>query len=390
MANKLVSCLSLVFLLFFTGCSVKPLVQVSGFFFPHLEDDAEMAGLQQTIERSLHYLDRLPENSSLHFGDSHISQQRLRDTLITFREILSADPTPRELSEHIKKKFVVYQVAGVSGFNPFKKMLITGYYEPIIEGSLQRRAPFLYPLLSVPPDLVVRDKKEKQKKEEIGRFVDGRFVPYWTRREIETFGIGMGSELVWLQDPLDAFFLQVQGSGRIRLRNGELRGVHYKISNGRKYRSIGKYMVDTGRITLKEASLQTIRNYITANPDERDGILYHNEKFIFFDWTDTLGAIGSLGEILTPGRSVAADQKLFPAGGLGFIKTKSPVMESDGTISGWQPLQRFVLVQDKGSAIKGTGRIDFFWGHDTFAETSAGLMKEPGKFYLLVKKDHDN
>ncbi len=175
----------------------------------------------------------------------------------------------------------------------------------------------------------------------------------------------------------------MQGSGLIRLRDGTLRGIHYAAKNGHPYRSIGKYMVQTGRISLEEASMESIRQYINNHPQEREQILFTNPSYVFFNWTRTFGAIGSLGQELTPGRSIATDQGCFPAGGLAFLKTRRPVFKS-GKIVDWTPVHRFVLVQDTGSAIRGPGRVDLFWGAGEQAGRIAGIIKETGTLYFLI------
>ena len=264
-------------------------------------------------------------------------------------------------------------------------MLITGYFQPVFEGSTSRQDPFLYPLYTIPSDLI-RAKNNNKTGQTYRRLKQDKKLPYWTRREIETENKAAGHELVWLKDPFDAFVLHVQGSGLIRLQDGTVRGVHYAAKNGHTYRSIGKYMVKTGRISLKEASLETIRHYIATHPEERDEILYHNPSFIFFDWTKTHGAIGNLGKELTAGRSIAVDQGCFPAGGLAFLLSRKPTKTDDQQIT-WKPMRRFVLVQDTGSAIRGAGRVDLFWGTGIKAGFEAGQMKEKGTLYFLIIKD---
>lgn len=144
-------------------------------------------------------------------------------------------------------------------------------------------------------------------------------------------------------------------------------------------------MVQTGRIKLENASMQTIRDYLTRNPDEQNAILHHNPSYIFFKWTDTHSALGNVGKELTPGRSIAADQKYFPPGLLGFLISQVP-KSPDPMPARSQPLVRFVVVQDTGSAIKGPGRVDLFWGAGKKAGLQAGRMREPGTLYFLVLK----
>ncbi len=263
-------------------------------------------------------------------------------------------------------------------------MLVTGYYQPVFSGSKYATPEYSYPLYKIPNDLVVQHNSDDNTKS-IGRFSNDQFVPYWTRQQIDEEKRTAGQELVWLKDPMDVFTLHIQGSGLIRFPDNTVKGVHYAHSNGQEYRSIGKYMVDTDRMTLAEASMDTIRNYVTSHPEERSEIFNHNEKYIFFHFTKTRGALGSLGKELIPGRSVAVDKTCLPAGGLGFLVTRQPVIKNNKATN-WKPLRRFVLAHDSGSAIRGPGRVDLYWGTGKKAGMAAGRMKEDGALYFLMLK----
>lgn len=371
--------------LYLPGCTVPPLIPVSGKSIPLFQDDLEHQGLDQAIQHSLDYLRSRPVDATVvTMANQEIPISRLTQSLLAFQDLLAANLSNQELQKKIKQQFDVFQAAGISGFNPDRNMLVTGYYQPILDGSLKKKAPYLYPLYSIPPDLVIKPS-EGSKRKRIGRLEGTHFASYWTREEIDTQDKAAGSELAWLKDPLDVFFLHVQGSGLIRLRDGTLRGIHYAAKNGLPYRSIGKYMVQTGRISLKKASMESIRTYINSHPQERQQILFTNPSYIFFRWTRRHGAIGNLDQELTPGRSIAADQNCLPAGGLAFLKTRQPVMKS-GKIVDWKPIHRFVLVQDTGSAIRGPGRVDLFWGAGDQAGRAAGSMKEEGTLYFLLSR----
>jgi len=372
-------------LLFFV-CPVSQaasLIKLTTAARPQLQDDLDRSSLSQAVERSLNYLRLLPADATFTMADRAVGIDRFIHSLAAFQEILQANPTDKELQETVHRDFELFQAAGTRS-NPERNMLVTGYYQPVLEGSLTRKAPYLYPVYSIPEDLVIRTYPGIEKKL-IGRLDGGIFFPYWSRREIETHDRAAGNELAWLKDPLDVFFLQIQGSGIIRLRDGSLRGIHYAIKNGHPYRSIGKFMVDSGRITLAKASMDSIRSYFNSHPLEQQEILFANPSYIFFNWTDTLGAIGNLEQELTPGRSIAVDQSCFPAAGLAFLKTRHPVFDDEtGKLGGWKAISRFVLAQDTGSAIRGTGRVDLFWGAGDQAGQAAGHMKEAGKLYFLL------
>ena len=382
-------CRLLIFaLILFTGaltsCSRKPLVQVNKGSLPGFVDDMDRASLTEAITRNLDYLKKQDQDSLVTVADQPVPLARLTGSLEYFLALLADAPSDDELNKRLREDFDVFQSTGTSGFNPGRQMLVTGYFQPVFEGSLQKKAPFLYPLYSLPQDLI--HQVDSSGKKVSGRMDGDKLVPYWTRKEIDLAGKAEGLEIVWLKDPFDAFILHVQGSGLIRLQDGTIRGVHYAGKNGHEYKSIGKHMVDTGRITLEEASLKTIRTYLNAHPEELLEILHHNPSFIFFSWTDTHGAIGNLGQELTAGRSVAVDQSCFPAGALGFLFSRRPVISGNRPVE-WEPMQRFVVVQDTGSAIRGPGRIDLFWGRGDEAGQQAGHMKEPGNLYFFLLKE---
>jgi membrane-bound lytic murein transglycosylase A len=361
-------------------------VQVPENRLPEFTDDMQLASLETAVAANLKYLrTREPLETAL-FGGQEYSVADLIRTQVFFLKLLAERPAPDTLNQRIRENFDVFQAAGTGGINLRRNMLVTGYYQPVFEGSLHKEEPFLHPIYSVPPDLV--RQKTPAGKYTVGRLEDGRLVPYWSRAEIELDGRAAGSEIAWLKDPFDAFVLHVQGSGLIRLRDGSLRSIHFAAKNGHPYRSIGRYMVRTGRMSLADAGMQTIRKYLADNPGERREILHHNPSFIFFDWSSTRGAVGNLGRELTGGRSIAVDQQCFPSGALAFLFTRKPTAEGE-EFGSRQPLHRFVVVQDTGSAIRGPGRVDLYWGTGKEAGERAGRMKEPGRLYFFILKDEE-
>jgi membrane-bound lytic murein transglycosylase A len=221
----------------------------------------------------------------------------------------------------------------------------------------------------------------------IGRYTNQRVVPYYDRKEIENEGLleGKVQEIAWLKDRIDLFFLQIQGSGKIYFDNGKTIDVHYHATNGQPYRSIGKLLVDQGKIPLEEISMQKIRDYLRRHPEEIETILNYNPSYVFFK-IEPNGPIGCLEAKLTPGRSIALDSRLFPPAGLAFIETKKPLINADETIQKWMSFSRFVLNQDTGGAIRGPARADLFWGNGPYAEIAAGHMQEFGTLYFLILK----
>lgn len=368
------------------GCASK-----KGFFLSEnytlFYDDGDLASLRSAIEQQQHYLNTFASNQLISVGDKSFSVAKLSESLIAFREIIDLEPSPLELDRIIQENFTVFQAGGRQSSST-NKMLVTGYFEPILQGSLTLKPPFIYPVYSPPTDLVERSVTGKKTIGRIDR--DGTFLPYWTREEIDNNNIAKGYELAYLKDRFDVFLLHVQGSGKIQLRDGSVKSIYYSTNNGHPYSSIGKLLVDEEKMTLEESSIPAIRKYLTDNHDEEQRILNHNDRYIFFHWGNGEPVRGSIGEPLTPGRSIAIDGNSLPMGMIAYLISQKPVLDKSNRIVSWKPLQRFVLPQDSGSAIKGAGRVDLFWGSGKYAEIAAGTMKEKGYLYFLLKNDFED
>ncbi|MCL1980318.1 MAG: MltA domain-containing protein [Proteobacteria bacterium] len=349
-----------------------------------ITDDLACSGLEGALDRSLGFLRTVAPATAYRVADRTIPVQRLTASLLHLQRLLAAHPSPEALAREIDRAYERIQVNSMSGPTA-GRMLITGYYQPIFAGRLDRQPPFVHPLYQVPADLLIRQHQGNKKI--LGRRMNSVVVPYWTRGEIEQQGLLRGRELVWLKDPFDAFTLHIQGSGIIQLADGSRRGVHYASSNGRPYRSIGALMVSSGRMRRAEVTMDSLRRYIEEHPEERDLILHHNDSFIFFQWSEPGPAIGSLGQPLTPGRSLATDHRWYPPGSLVYLDSRRPIMAADGQVQDWQPLRRLATVQDTGSALAGPNRIDIFWGTGAQAGREAGQMKEEGKVEILLLKE---
>ena len=268
--------------------------------------------------------------------------------------------------------------------------LITGYYEPLLKGNRVRTARARYPLYAAPDDLITVDLAsiypELKSLRLRGRLVGNKLVPYPTRKEIEAAAANgnsggfKGKPIAWAEDPVDLFFLQVQGSGRIELPDGSHMRVGYADQNGYPYQSIGKLLVERGELKLEQASMQGIKEWGAKHPDKLPELLASNPSFIFFrELPDGLpGPLGSLGVPLTGGRSIAVDPKFIPLGAPVFLATTQP--------NSAQPLNRLVMAQDSGGAIRGGVRADFFWGFGNAAGELAGRMKQRGRMWVLLPK----
>ncbi len=374
--------------LLLNGCADPSLTKLSTDQIPTFTDDLESARLLTAAVRHLHYLNTLADDKSFTFGSDTYPASWLQESMNSFIDILKQDPHPEELSRIISENYTVYQAAGREDF-PKGEMLITGYYEPFLQGSLVKKEPYIYPLYSPPDSLIRIDDPDKGTITFKRRDKNSRLLPYWSRKEIIENDIAAGKELVYLNSPVDAFILHVQGSGKIQLQDGTVRSIHYAASNGLEYFSIGKLLVDQGKMTLEEASIPAIRSYLLAHPEEQDEILNHNSKFIFFHWAPDGDPAGSLGEPLVDGRSIAVDAQALPHTALAFLISRKPVLDDSGSITDWIPLHRFVLPQDTGAAIQGPGRADIYWGNGNYAKTAAGSMKDTGTLYFLVKNNFE-
>ncbi len=263
--------------------------------------------------------------------------------------------------------------------------LFTGYYEAELTGSRNKPAVPATPLYGLPDDLVRVDLglfgDTFGKKKVLGRVDGRRLVPYYDREQIDGEGVlaGRGLELLWAHDPVEAFFLHVQGSGRVKLDDGSVVRVGFAGSNGLPFTGIGRLMLDEGIIPPSEASAQGIKAWLRAHPSQAEEILFHNDRYIFFRVIEGDGPIGSQGVALTPGRSLAIDPAFIPLGAPLFLETTWPGSE--------RPLRRLVVAQDTGSAIKGPVRGDLFWGYGAPALEQAGRMKQSGRYYLLLPKE---
>jgi membrane-bound lytic murein transglycosylase A len=374
--------------LMLNGCAKGPLDNVTNDQLPAFTDDMQMDGLLTSAVRHFHYLNTLPDDSSFTLGDDTYPISWLRESINTFIDILKQDPGSDELARIIAENFTIYQAGGRKDL-PRGEMLITGYYEPFLKGSLESKEPYIHPLYAPPKSLVQTRDKESGKMLFKRRDSNNQLIPYWTRKEIEENNHAAGTELVYLANPVDAFILHVQGSGKIQLRDGTVRSIHYAASNGLEYFSIGKLLVDQGKMSLEEVSIPTIRQYLQHHPEEQKDILNHNIKYIFFNWAPDGDPVGSLGEPLVGGRSIAVDPDVLPQTTLAFLISRKPVLDEAGNIKKWIPLQRFVFPQDTGSAIKGSGRADLYWGSGNYAKIAAGSMKEKGSLYFLVKNNFE-
>jgi peptidoglycan lytic transglycosylase A len=331
---------------------------------PHLRELSQLPGWQDdasfqaypALLASCGVIETLSSDKALGIGGSPLEWREPCAAIDRLKAALAAD-SHQALRRTMEAEFVALDPGTGSS------ALVTGYYEPELKGSRIKDAAHPYPLYRLPPSPKQFDRAE----------IDGGALA------------GRGLELLWVNDRVEAFFLHVQGSGRVRLGTDEVVRLGFAGTNEREYASIGKAMVDAGIMTKEEASLQTIRGYLNAHPDEIDGWLHRNPRYVFFKETAAnangganAGPVGAFSVPLTPGRSIAVDPAFVPLGLPVWLDTTVP-----GTNAS---LQRLVAAQDKGGAIKGPGRIDLFWGAGDEAEAMAGPMRQQGTYWMIVPR----
>lgn len=292
----------------------------------------------------------------------------------------SGMPDRETARRFFEANFTPFQVVNPDGSS---EGLITGYYEPLLQGSRRPSERYRHPLYAVPDDLLVIDLgdvyPELKSMRLRGRLEGRRVVPYYDREQIENGKAPVrGREIAWVDDAIDLFFLQIQGSGRIQLEDGKMLRVGYADQNGHPYRSIGRWLVEHGELPLERASMQGIKAWARQNQERLIELLHHNARYVFFRELpgDLRGPLGALGVPLTAERSVAVDPRFVPLGAPVYVATTWP--------NSTKPLNRMMLAQDTGGAIQGAVRADFFWGYGPDAAREAGRMKQSLRMWALL------
>lgn len=295
----------------------------------------------------------------------------------------SKPSSSQDVRAFFERYFEPFEIVKQTGAQSEDVGLMTGYFEPVLQGSRVASPEFTTPLYAPPPDLLTVDLGSVypalRGKRVRARLEGSRVVPYYSRADLARDPALKGDEIVWVDDAIGAFFLEVQGSGRVRLPTGETIRLHYADENGQPYRSIGRYLIDRGELKPGEATMAAIRAWALSHPQRLQELLDADPSVVFFREAPlgdpALGPPGSLGVPLTPGRSIAIDPTAVPLGAPVFLATTFPASDI--------ALQRLMLGQDTGGAIRGPVRADFFWGIGPEAASYAGQMRQPGRMWLL-------
>jgi membrane-bound lytic murein transglycosylase A len=266
--------------------------------------------------------------------------------------------------------------------------MVTGYYEPLLRGSRTRSSRFRYPLYAPPQDMLTIDlgslHPDLKNRRLRGRIEGNRVVPYLARGDIDRDPSPLGGlEIAWAEDPVEVFFLHIQGSGQVELENGERLRVGYADQNGHPFKSLGRLLIDRGELPAERASMQGIKEWARRNPAKTQEFMNANPSYVFFRELprNLTGPLGALGVPLTPERSIAVDPRVVPLGSPVYLATTWP--------NAIDPLQRLVVAQDTGGAIAGAVRVDFFWGFGDAAGALAGRMRQSGRMWVLLPKGYN-
>jgi len=352
--------LSITFL--FWGCSKKPHIKIKELPNTYLSESSFNELVEWESENHQEALNSFVKNCK-----SKKAQE-------IYGSLCQKATQTEDAKSFLESEFSVYMIVPEDADD---KGLLTGYYEPTLRASLTKQEPFIYPVYEEPKDLISVELSsiyEDLKKYRLrGRLEGNKLVPYYARKDSDK----IDAEVICYSDSkLDIFFLEIQGSGRVELDNGENIYVGYANQNGHKYNSIGKYLIDLGEIKREDISMQSIRAWLKKNPNRVDEVLNYNSSQVFFQ-KKPHSASGALGLILEPMRSVAVDPNQIPLGSMLFLKSK--IDNED--------INRVVIAQDVGGAIKGTIRADMFFGSGENARLSAGNLISPLSLWILLPKE---
>ncbi len=332
----------------------------------------DKASLLKSIDYSLGYLNTAAAtNAYQRYQVAGITRDRVRRSLDRFRQLVVSSTTPSQLQESVKREFVFYKSTGKDGKGT---VAFTGYFEPTYQASRTPNSEYRYPLYRVPPNLGSWAK------------------PHPTRLELEgadalqgSKGLLRGLELVWLRDRFQAFLVHVQGSAKLQLADGGVMTVGFAGKTSQGYTGVGRELVKDGKFSLDQLTLPKLNEYFSNFPAEMDKYLPKNQSFVFFRDSNGSPATGSIGVPVTAERSIATDKGLMPPGALALISTKLPYPNAAGKLE-QSAVNRFVLDQDTGGAIKGAGRVDVFMGTGDSAGDRAGYINSTGELYYPLLK----
>lgn len=374
----------------------SPLVEVPPEEWPLMLDDLDAASLVEACNQSLAYLRRVPPDRMFNYGPHQRSAAVVAAGLERLRDILVRVPDPAQRRDALRRDFILLASRGSDDQG---RVLMTGYYEPVLPGRRQPQGPYVYPLYGLPSDaldfslrqlceshsdMLKVDCSTLPAKRLVGRAENHKLERYYDRDAIDFRDAlrGKAQPLAYVDDLVEQFFLHIQGSSQVSFPDGRRVRLGYAGSNGHPYRAIGQELMDRGLLAKHQMSMQNIKKVLAEQPELRREVLAKNPSYVFFRELPAAGGPpGALGVPVTAGRSIAVDRSIFPDAGAAFIVGSRPAPGGQAV-----DFSRFVLAQDTGGAIKGPGRLDLFFGSGDQAGDQAGRMKHEGRLYFLAPR----
>lgn len=357
--------------------------------FPEKIKEIDFSGFLKTLDLIILELDKNPEKN-FSIKNKNFSAISYSQNLKEIKNLIEKGDIDG-FFDFLSKNFELQKVTGEG-----QKTLFTGYYIPLLEAKREKDGVFKYPIYSKPNDMVSLDLSPLGPAFKnivfIGRFDDkNNFVPYFSRKEIDNSGVlkEKNLELCYLKDPLDVLLLQIQGSGYLKMEDGEVLLASYAGKNGRAYKSIGKYIAEKNYLPPEEVSWENIRQFLKDNPDKYDEIVYSNPSYVFFTLKKEGDVVGSSKLPLVPFHSIAVDKNFIPLLSLCLINFDKPLVGEDNLVKGFQNFIELAFAMDEGSAIKGADRIDLFCGFGKESEKLAHTLKSEGEVYVLKPKSKE-
>lgn len=361
--------------------AVKDVSEADAADLPLPADDLDRAGLVEALNTDLDYWTSRPDSAKIQVGPDYYDAPRLRGTIKSLLEIFNSGMADEDLLKTLKDKFKVYRASADDGTG---KTVITGYYEAEIPVSKTRDGTHKYAVHLRPGDLV-KTTPAMGVEFDYGRYDEaGKLGPHYSRAEVHAGKLaGQELELAWSEHPAQIMLLQIQGSGVLRFPDGDYTRAGFNGANGHPFRSVQKILIDCGE--TPSLSFKDFIAYLSTQGPREERLAELDPRYVYFrQRPKDSRPYGAIGRALTAGRSIAIDPKYVPLGLFGLLKSRRPVAQGGGL--DFRDFTRFISTHDTGSAIRGPGRVDLFWGTGETAETEASSMKAPGELYLFISK----
>ena len=353
-------------------------------------DDRDTDSLVKALNKSIQYFKKKPKRYHVRYGSHKVPVKKIIRMTADIRDGVTKWGTGKKFTSWLNKNFVFLQAQSPSFY-------VTGYYLPLIRGSKTKTRTFKYPLYKAPDDLVrvrLKDFDFHKKIDKIPSTIKGRLAadnsvtPYWTRKEIDYDKrlVNQNNEIAWTDDPVALHNLHVQGSGVIEFQDKTRKYYGYGNSNGHRFRGIGGHLLNSSILPEGINTPVEINEFLLSKPELWEETFSINPRYLFFRKLKGL-PVGSIGVEITEHRTIAADQNIYPSGGIALLETSIPVVGKNNEIIKWKKIKRFVLNQDSGNAIKGKNHIDLFCGFGDKNKTIASSLRQKGKIWFLLKKN---